>query len=230
MSRDTLGSRVVGAALVMIVAALFVTATGYAETLRVVSGEVGATGFKMKPTARMGVPVRGAINIQPGPVEFDPATGAMSGYLVLDITSFNTGNPARDANIRQGAFLVNQFSMWTISPLSLTGYEPASSDPMQTVELAVRIEAMGLSEDRTIKVRVATSDDRVMITSAGAHYMHAGDSLLAQLIVSGIERVCLAFHQAPFPNIQMTMDGNPVPGFATADFAIVDLSLTLARQ
>lgn len=230
MSRDTLGSRVVGAALVMIVAALFVTATGYAETLRVVSGEVGATGFKMKPTARMGVPVRGAINIQPGPVEFDPATGAMSGYLVLDITSFNTGNPARDANIRQGAFLVNQFSMWTISPLSLTGYEPASSDPMQTVELAVRIEAMGLSEDRTIKVRVATSDDRVMITSAGAHYMHAGDSLLAQLIVSGIERVCLAFHQAPFPNIQMTMDGNPVPGFATADFAIVDFSLTLARQ
>ena len=230
MSRDTLGSRVVGAALVMIVAALFVTATGYAETLRVVSGEVGATGFKMKPTARMGVPVRGAINIQPGPVEFDPATGAMSGYLVLDITSFNTGNPARDANIRQGAFLVNQFSMWTISPLSLTGYEPASSDPMQTVELAVRIEAMGLSEDRTIKVRVATSDDRVMITSAGAHYMHAGDSSLAQLIVSGIERVCLAFHQAPFPNIQMTMDGNPVPGFATADFAIVDLSLTLARQ
>ena len=230
MRRDTLGSRVVGAALVMIVAALFVTATGYAETLRVVSGEVGATGFKMKPTARMGVPVRGAINIQPGPVEFDPATGAMSGYLVLDITSFNTGNPARDANIRQGAFLVNQFSMWTISPLSLTGYEPASSDPMQTVELAVRIEAMGLSEDRTIKVRVATSDDRVMITSAGAHYMHAGDSPLAQLIVSGIERVCLAFHQAPFPNIQMTMDGNPVPGFATADFAIVDLSLTLARQ
>ena len=230
MSRDTLGSRVVGAALVMIVAALFVTATGYAETLRVVSGEVGATGFKMKPTARMGVPVRGAINIQPGQVEFDPATGAMSGYLVLDITSFNTGNPARDANIRQGAFLMNQFSMWTISPLSLTGYEPASSDPMQTVELAVRIEAMGLSEDRTIKVRVATSDDRVMITSAGAHYMHAGDSPLAQLIVSGIERVCLAFHQAPFPNIQMTMDGNPVPGFATADFAIVDLSLTLARQ
>ena len=230
MSRDTLGSHVVGAALVMIVAALFVTATGYAETLRVVSGEVGATGFKMKPTARMGVPVRGAINIQPGQVEFDPATGAMSGYLVLDITSFNTGNPARDANIRQGAFLVSQFSMWTISPLSLTGYEPASSDPMQTVELAVRIEAMGLSEDRTIKVRVATSDDRVMITSAGAHYMHAGDSPLAQLIVSGIERVCLAFHQAPFPNIQMTMDGNPVPSFATADFAIVDLSLTLARQ
>ncbi len=230
MSRKPLGSRVVGAVLAMALLVMGGTAPGFAETLRVVSGEVGATGFKMKPTARMGVPVRGAINIQPGQVEFDPETGAMSGYLVLDITSFNTGNPARDANIRQGAFLVNQFASWTLSPLSLTGYDPASSDPMQTADLAVRIAAMGLSEDRTIKVRVATSDDRVMIASAATHYMHAGDSPLAQLIVSGIERVCLAFHQAPFPNIQMTLDGNPVSGFATADFAIVDLSVTLARQ
>ena len=228
MIRDTLGRRVAGTILVMAVAIVLGVGAGYAETLRVVSGEVGVTGFKMKPTARMGVPVRGAISILPGQVQFDPATGAVSGYLILDITSFNTGNPARDANIRQGAFLVNQFSLWTLSPLSLTGYDPASSAPMQTVELAVRIEAMGLSEDRTVKVRVATSDDRVMIISAGAHYMHASDSPLAQLIVAGIERVCLAFHQAPFPNVQMTMDGNPVPGFATADFAIIDLSLTLA--
>ena len=230
MSRKTLGRRVVGMALTLAVAVMVGAAAGSAETLRVVSGEVGATGFKMKPTGRMGVPVRGAISIQPGQVDFDPATGAMSGNLVLDLTSYDTGNPARDANIRQGAFLVNQFSQWTITPLSLTGYDPAASDPMQTVELAVRLEAMGLSEDRTIKVHVFTSNDRVAITSAGAHYMHAGDSPLAQLIVSGIERVCLAFHQAPFPNIQMTMDGNPIPGFATADFAIVDLSLTLARQ
>lgn len=230
MSRKTLGRRVVGMALALVATIMVGVAAAHAETLRVVRGEVGATGFKMKPTGRMGVPVRGVINVHPGQVEFDPASGAMSGHLVLDITSFNTGNPARDANIRQGAFLVSQFSLWTISPLSLTGYDPASSDPMQTVELAVRIEAMGLSEDRTIKVRVATSNDRVMITSAGAHYLHAGDSPLAQLIVSGIERVCLAFHQAPFPNIQMTLDGNPIPGFATADFAIVDLSLTLARQ
>ncbi len=230
MSRKNLGRRVVGMALVMAVAVMSGAAAGYAETLRVVRGEVGATGFKMKPTGRMGVPVRGAINIQPGQVEFDPATGTISGYLVLDITSFNTGDPARDANIRQGAFLVNQFSLWTVSLLSLSGYDPVSSAPMQTIELAVRIEAMGLSEDRTIKVHVAASDDRATITSAGAHYMHAGDSPLARLIVAGIERVCLAFHQAPFPSIQMTMDGNPVPGFATADFAIVDLSLTLARQ
>ena len=230
MSRKILGRRVAGVALAMAAAVMFGAVAGDAETVRVVSTEVGATGFKMKPTGRMGVPVRGAIRIQPGQVEFDPASGAMSGHLVLDLTSFDTGNPARDANIRQGAFLVDQFALWTITPLSLAGYDPSASDPVQTVELAVRIEAMGLSEDRTIKVHVFTSNDRVAITSAGAHFLHADDSPLAQLIVSGIERVCLAFHQAPFPNIQMTMDGNPIPGFATADFAIVDLSLTLARR
>ena len=213
MSGNILARRVIRTALAMVVVVTFGAAAGYAETLRVVSGEVGAT-----------------INIQPGEVAFDPATGAMSGQLILDLMSFNTGDPARDANIRQGAFLVSQFSQWTISPLSLTGYDPAASDPMQSAELAVRIEAMGLSEDRTVKVRVATSDDQVTVASAGAHYMHAGDSPLAQLIVSGIERVCLAFHQALFPSIQMTMDGNPIPGFATADFAMIDLALTLARQ
>lgn len=87
-----------------------------------------------------------------------------------------------------------------------------------------------IPQRRTIKGRAAVTDNRVTIASAGAHYLHAGDSPLAQLIVSGIERVCLAFHEAPFPNIRMTMDDNPIPGFATADFAIVDLSLTLARQ
>ena len=57
--------------------------------------------------------------------------------------------------------------------------------------------------------------------------MQSNDSTLAKLIVSGIERVCQVFHQ--LPNISMTPDGNPVASFATADFAMIDISLTLVR-
>ena len=222
-----LNRRVLSVFLGLAITVMLGMGTGNAETFRVFTGEVGATGFKIKTNARMGVPVRGAIKIMPGTVEFDPASGKMGGQLVLDSLSFDTGNPARDANIRNGGFLVDQFASWKIVPLSIGAYDATSKDPMQTAELKVRIEAMGLSEERTIRVHVATSAAMVMLTTNGPHYMHSEDSALAKLIVSGIERVCQGFHQ--LPDITMTMQGNPVTGFATADFAIIDVSLTLAR-
>ena len=227
MHIDMLKRGMLGTLIFASIIFVFSLGIGSAETLRVSTGEVGVTGFKIRPTARMGIPVRGAITVQPGSIEFDEESGNIEGQLVLDIMTFDTGDPGRDANIRIGAFLVDKFSTWTITLLRLNNYDPASEDPMQAVELTVRIEAMGLTEERTIKIRVATSDAMVMILSDGPHYMHSGESALAKLVVSGIERVCQVFHQ--LPNISMTLDGNPVAGFATADFAMIDISLTLVR-
>ena len=65
--------------------------------------------------------VRGTLRAKEGTIRFDPATGAAEGWVVLDATSAQTGNPRRDRKMHEKILESRQFPDITFTVERISG-------------------------------------------------------------------------------------------------------------
>jgi polyisoprenoid-binding protein YceI len=89
-----------------------------------VSFTLGATGHN----------VEGTMAVQSGRIAFDPATGAASGEIAIDLKSARTGNSSRDKTMHQDVLETPKYPLAVFHAEKLTGAVPVSGSGQVTLE------------------------------------------------------------------------------------------------
>jgi polyisoprenoid-binding protein YceI len=101
--------------------------------------------------------VHGTFQLKSGKVSFDPQTKKVSGLLVVDAPSGESGNSGRDSKMHKEILESQKYPEITFAPLELEGDVPPQSDSQVQVKGTFRIHG----QDHVIVIPVA-------IHSAGA--------------------------------------------------------------
>lgn len=110
--------------------------------------------------------VHGTFKLKHGTVRFDSATGKMSGAVVIDVASGETGDEGRDRKMHNSVLQSQQYSEATFSPSQMTG----KLDSSGTSEIEVRgvFNLHGADHDLTLVFHVERAGDRL---AASTHFV-----------------------------------------------------------
>jgi polyisoprenoid-binding protein YceI len=103
--------------------------------------------------------VHGKFNVKRGSIRFDPATGAASGEIVVDATSGDSGNGARDRRMHQHVLESHKFPEISFVPSRVRGTVDASGE--SKVEIDGTFTIHGASHPLTASAVVTASGDRL---------------------------------------------------------------------
>ena len=96
--------------------------------------------------------VHGTFALKSGQIHWDPATGRVSGAVVIDATSGNTGNTSRDKNMHTDILESAKFPEITFAPTQIKGAIPKEG-PAQ-IEVSGVIRLHGQDHDVTLTFSV----------------------------------------------------------------------------
>lgn len=117
--------------------------------------------------------VEGTARLSRGEVRFDPETGAVSGRLVVDATSADTGNEKRDRDMHDEVLESERFPEIVFAPSEMAGdFDP---DGESRLTLSGTLEIHGTSHPLTLEV-TATAEGRRLTaaTSFAVPYVEWG--------------------------------------------------------
>jgi polyisoprenoid-binding protein YceI len=103
--------------------------------------------------------VHGSFKVKRGSIQFDPSTGSASGEIVVDATSGDSGNGARDKRMHQNILESQKFPEITFAPLHLRGTLNASGE--SKVEIDGTFTIHGASHPLTASAVVNASGNRL---------------------------------------------------------------------
>jgi polyisoprenoid-binding protein YceI len=106
----------------------------------------------------------GSIRLDRGELRFDPETGAVSGEIVLDAKSAETGSESRDANMRRDVLESERFPYVRFRPEKLEVLR--RDDTTAEVRLVGGLELHGESRPFTIPAQLVRKGDRMAISSS----------------------------------------------------------------
>lgn len=108
-----------GATLAVLAVALAVGAPSAAQqTTFTIDPQKTTVNFILEATFHT---VHGLFRVKSGAIQFDPASGAASGMIVVDATSGETGNEKRDRNMHRDVLQSARFPEVTFTPTRVTG-------------------------------------------------------------------------------------------------------------
>ena len=96
--------------------------------------------------------VHGLFKVQSGTIHFDPATGASSGQVVVDVASGNSGNVARDHRMQRDVLQSQIFPRAVFAPDRITGAFSPEADSELQVDGTITIH--GAKHEITFPARV----------------------------------------------------------------------------
>jgi polyisoprenoid-binding protein YceI len=99
--------------------------------------------------------VRGSFALVRGEVIYDPATGVLSGEIVVDATSGNSGNSRRDRDMHRKVLESEGFPTIVLRPVRLEGELPSAGDAQMRV--AALMELHG--GEHPVEIPVAVTVD-----------------------------------------------------------------------
>jgi polyisoprenoid-binding protein YceI len=103
--------------------------------------------------------VHGTFKVKSGSIQFDPATGAASGEIVVDATSGDSGSGARDKKMHQNIIESKKFPEIVFVPSLVRGTVNASGE--SKVEIDGTFTIHGASHPLTASAVVTASGDRL---------------------------------------------------------------------
>jgi len=101
--------------------------------------------------------VHGTFKLKSGRIRFDPATGKMSGTIVVDATSAETGNSSRDAKLHGEILESRQFPEIVFTPNRAKGplIQMLNQQKAAEVEVSGVFRLHGQDHDATLAMSVA---------------------------------------------------------------------------
>jgi polyisoprenoid-binding protein YceI len=103
--------------------------------------------------------VHGSFKVKRGLIQFDPSAGSASGEIVVDATSGDSGNGARDRRMHQSILESQKFPEITFVPSRLRGTVNTSGE--SKVEIDGTFTIHGTSRPLTASAVVSASGDRL---------------------------------------------------------------------
>ena len=103
--------------------------------------------------------VRGTFQLKQGHLEFDPAAQSISGDVVIDATSGNSGSTGRDRRMHQQVLESERYPEIRFTPTKITG--TVSSTSNSAVMVTGMFEIHGQRHEITIPMDVRVVGDRV---------------------------------------------------------------------
>lgn len=103
--------------------------------------------------------VHGKFSLKSSSLQFDPSTGKISGSIVVDATSGESGNSGRDARMHREILESAKFPEITFAPTQVVG--TVALEGTSKVQVSGRFRLHGQDHDVTIPVAV-TSDGKIL--------------------------------------------------------------------
>ncbi len=126
-----------------------------AETVLHVDPATSQVTFTLGATAHT---VHGTFKLKAGDLRFDPATGAVSGAIVVDATSGQTGNSSRDRKMHAEVLESAKFPDVVFTVAKVEGVEgPGRHDARVTGTIAIH----GASHELTVPMKVVLDGNGV---------------------------------------------------------------------
>lgn len=107
--------------------------------------------------------VEGRVSLASGSLDLDPESGAVSGEIVVDATSADTGNDSRDEDMHTKVLMSDTYPRIVVRPERLAG-EVAEQGTSQ-VKLTGRMELAGTSHEITVPLDVTVDGDSFSATA-----------------------------------------------------------------
>ncbi|HTC63888.1 MAG TPA: YceI family protein [Candidatus Saccharimonadales bacterium] len=107
--------------------------------------------------------VHGTFAVKNGSVRYDPAGGQISGTIVVDATSGQSGNDSRDGRMHREILESAKFPEIVFSPATLTG--AVAADGISKVEVSGRFRLHGQEHEVTVPVEVKANGKNFDLTA-----------------------------------------------------------------
>jgi polyisoprenoid-binding protein YceI len=107
--------------------------------------------------------VHGKFALKSGTVQFDPSSGKMSGSIIVDATSGESGNGSRDKKMNREILESAKFPEITFTPRQITG--TVNAEGVSKVEVAGQLRLHGQDHDVTLPVEVNADSKGLRITT-----------------------------------------------------------------
>ncbi len=105
--------------------------------------------------------VHGTFQLKSGSVRFDPATGAASGAVTVDVTSGASGSPARDRKMHKEILESRRYPEAVFTPQRVEGrFSPGGVAELQVHGL---FKIHGAEHEMTFQTRVETKGDQLVV-------------------------------------------------------------------
>jgi polyisoprenoid-binding protein YceI len=102
--------------------------------------------------------VHGTFRLKSGQVSFDPATGKLSGLLVVDATTGESGNSGRDSKMHREIIESQKYPEITFAPLEIEGPVEMHGASQARVKGMFRLHGQDHEMIIPVDVRIAGSD------------------------------------------------------------------------
>lgn len=107
--------------------------------------------------------VHGTFAVKNGWVHYDPSSGQISGSIVVDATSGQSGNNSRDGRMHREILESAKFPEIVFSPTTVKG--AVAADGISKVEVSGRFRLHGQEHDVTLPVEVKANGKNLDITA-----------------------------------------------------------------
>jgi len=137
--------------------------------------------------------VHGTFQLKSGKVSFDPQTKKVSGLLVADATSGESGNSGRDSKMHKEILESQKYPEITFAPLEVQGDVPPQGDSQVQVKGTFRIHG----QDHVIVIPVALHSagaELTMDTDFSIPYLSWGLKNPSTFILRASDTVQLSIH------------------------------------
>ncbi|HVN82993.1 MAG TPA: YceI family protein [Terriglobia bacterium] len=104
--------------------------------------------------------VHGTFTLKRSRLEFNPSTGQVTGLVVVDSSSGQSGNEGRDRKMHKEVLESNRFPEITFKPVSVRGHIALQGD--SEVEVGGNFDLHGVDHDITLKAHLHIADDRLV--------------------------------------------------------------------
>ena len=160
-------ARIVGAAVFLVALCLATAAPAARAQESVFTLDPAQTkiGFTLGATLHS---VHGTFRLKSGQIQFDPATGAASGAVIVDATSGESGNDSRDRKMHKEIIESQKYPEIVFTPRHVAGQlTELAGGQGTTSELQVSgtFRLLGQDHEMTIPVSVKSSDGPLQVSS-----------------------------------------------------------------
>ena len=143
-------------ASIVLVAAFAAVSVHAQQRVLVLDPQASKVSFTLKATGHQ---VEGGLALKPGRLAFDPATGAASGEIAVDLASAQTGNKSRDKTMLEEVLETGRFPLAVFHAEKIRGNVPASGAGEVTLDGTLSFH--GSDHKVSLPAKIDVRDGRV---------------------------------------------------------------------